>query len=102
MSSRSRPAGPTGEKRTKDSRPVPPDPCRRGCAAGGGGRGNAPARGLGGGGSPPEAVVAAGMMERGGAESWSAGALRPRDDMNFGRFRLAYLEALLGAADCRA
>jgi CRISPR-associated endonuclease/helicase Cas3 len=37
-----------------------------------------------------------------GKPSWAERMLRLRDDPELGPFRLAYLEALLRAADCRA
>lgn len=85
-----------------DESPLPPDPERRRCAAGVWDGDKLPAVDLGGGVSPPEAVLSLETMQLGGAESWSARILRLRDSKEFGPFCLAYLEALLRAADCRA
>jgi CRISPR-associated endonuclease/helicase Cas3 len=48
-----------------------------------------------------EAVLSLDAMQIGGDESWSAGVLALRENQEIGPFRLAYLEALLRAADCR-
>lgn len=65
-----------------------------------------PAVALGGGNIVPEAILNLSLMELGGGEegnpSWSARILGLRDDVALGPFRLAYLEALLKAADERA
>lgn len=65
-----------------------------------------PAVDLGGGFSVPETMLDLGLMELGltpeGQRSWTERMLALRDDRELGPFRLAYLEALLAAADRRA
>jgi CRISPR-associated endonuclease/helicase Cas3 len=85
-----------------DESPLPLDSERCRCAAGVWDGDRLPAADLGGGLSPPDVVLSLEPMQLGGAESWSALTLRLRDSGEFGPFRLAYLEALLRAADCRA
>jgi CRISPR-associated endonuclease/helicase Cas3 len=57
---------------------------------------------LGGKVKPPVVELSLDSMQLGGEESWSAGVLGLRDASEVGPFRLAYLEAILRAADCRA
>jgi CRISPR-associated endonuclease/helicase Cas3 len=82
--------------------PVPPAPNRTRFAAGVWDGDKLPATDLGDEVSPREVTLELGAMQLGGTESWSAGVLKLRDDPRLGPFRLAYLEALLRAADCRA
>jgi CRISPR-associated endonuclease/helicase Cas3 len=81
--------------------PVPPDSEHRKFAAGVWDGDNLQSVDLGGL-SPPAVVLLLDWMQLGGNQSWSSGILRLRDNPQFGPFRLAYLEALLRAADCRA
>jgi CRISPR-associated endonuclease/helicase Cas3 len=85
-----------------DESPMPPDPERQRFTAGVWDGDKLPAAALGEKVSAPPAGLSLDPMQLGAAESWSAGVLRLRDDAAFGPFRLAYLEALLRAADCRA
>jgi CRISPR-associated endonuclease/helicase Cas3 len=85
-----------------DESPVTPDPNRRRFAAGLWDGDKLPAAKLGDKVLPSEAELSLDPMQLGRDESWSAGVLRLRDDPELGPFRLAYLEALLRAADCRA
>ena len=59
-----------------------------------------PAAALGNGVSAPETTIDLTPMELGGETSWTGNALALRDRL--GPFRMAYLEAILRAADCRA
>jgi CRISPR-associated endonuclease/helicase Cas3 len=65
-----------------------------------------PLTALGGGLSAPEITLSLESMELGlsadGQPSWAERMLRLRNDPNLGPFRLAYLEAILRAADGRA
>lgn len=60
-----------------------------------------PAMELGAGVSLPETCLDLGPMELGHPQSWTRQALGLRDDPTLGPFRLAYLEAILRAADWR-
>jgi CRISPR-associated endonuclease/helicase Cas3 len=85
-----------------DESPVPPDPNRCRFAAGLWDGDKLPAADLGENVSPREVELSLDAIQLGREESWSAGVLPLRDDAELGPFRLAYLEALLRAADCRA
>jgi CRISPR-associated endonuclease/helicase Cas3 len=82
--------------------PVPSDPREQRFAAGVWDRDKLPGVDLGGNVRAPDVVLSLDTMQIGGTESWSAGVLSLRDNEELGPFRLAYLEALLRAADCRA
>jgi CRISPR-associated endonuclease/helicase Cas3 len=85
-----------------DERPIPHDADKRRFAAGIWDDDGLPGTALDGAGavSPPSVELSLETMQLGGDASWSAAALALRDEL--GPFRLAYLEALLRAADCRA
>jgi CRISPR-associated endonuclease/helicase Cas3 len=84
-----------------DEAPAPPEPGRL-FAAGLWDGDTLPAADLGLSEAVEPVVLRLAPMRLGSPDSWSASVLRLRDSPELGPLRLAYLEAVLRAADCRA